>query len=81
MITTPHNVKEYRSQLKKALKNEFLGTTLDNFATSYRISRAKAFEGINLEGLIQRSLKEKMPLFPALKISLLSLNPGRKLRE
>ncbi len=67
MITTPHNVKEYRSQLKKALKNEFLGITLDNFAASYRISRAKAFEGINLEELIQDIAKGKDDSIPCLE--------------
>ncbi len=67
MITTPHNVKEYRSQLKKALKNEFLGITLDNFATSYRISRAKAFEGINLEDLIHEIAEGKDASIPYLE--------------
>jgi iron-sulfur cluster protein len=67
MITTPHNVKEYRRLLKKALKNEFLGTTLDNFAMAYRTSRAKAFEGINLEELIQDIAKGKDSSIPWLE--------------
>jgi iron-sulfur cluster protein len=67
MITTPQNIKEYRGQLKKALKNEFLGITLDNFAASYRISRAKAFEGINLEELIQDIAKGKDDSIPCLE--------------
>lgn len=67
MISTPHNVKEYRNQLKKALKNEFLGTTLDNFSTAFRISRAKAFEGIDLEGLIQQIAQGKDTSIPYLE--------------
>ncbi len=67
MITTPHSVKEYRGQLKKALENEFLGTTLDNFATAYKTSRAKAFEGIDLEGLIQEIAAGKDASIPCLE--------------
>ncbi|MFO8084641.1 MAG: hypothetical protein R6U27_10025, partial [Desulfobacterales bacterium] len=66
MIITPCSVKEYRSRLKEALKNEFLGTTLDNFAAAYRISRAKAFEGINLEDLIHEIAKGKDTSIPCL---------------
>ena len=43
MITTPQTLKEYRAQLKQVLKNQFLGTTLNNFAVAYRTSRANAF--------------------------------------
>ena len=67
MITTPHNVKEYRGQLKKALKNEFLGITLDNFATTYKASRAKAFEGTDLENLIQEIAQGKDASIPYLE--------------
>ncbi|MDY0040137.1 MAG: lactate utilization protein B, partial [Desulforhabdus sp.] len=67
MITTPHDVKEYRGRLKKALKIEFLGTTLDNFATAYRTSRANAFEGIDLEGLIQQIAAAKDASIPYLE--------------
>jgi iron-sulfur cluster protein len=52
MIRTPHNLKEYKINLKRALQNQFLGTTLDNFATAFPSSRAKAFEGMDLEGMI-----------------------------
>lgn len=67
MISTPHDVKEYRGHLKKALKNTFLGTTLDNFATAYRASRAKAFEGMDLEGLIQEIAEGKDASIPFLE--------------
>ncbi|MFP5213187.1 MAG: L-lactate dehydrogenase (quinone) large subunit LdhH [Acidobacteriota bacterium] len=50
-MDTAKDKKEYRSRLKRALKNQFLGTTLDNFASSYKASRAKAFEGMDLDGL------------------------------
>ncbi len=52
MITTPSDIKIYRKDLKRALQNQFLGTTLDNFATAFKASRTKAFEGINLDTLI-----------------------------
>lgn len=52
MIRTPHDLKTYRKDLKRALRNNFLGTTLDNFATSFRASRAGVFEGIDFEDLV-----------------------------
>ncbi|NLI80471.1 MAG: LUD domain-containing protein [Deltaproteobacteria bacterium] len=52
MITTPSDVREYRRDLKRALRNQFLGNTLETFASAFRISRARAFEGIDLPGLI-----------------------------
>jgi len=51
MIKTPHDVKTYRRDLKNALRNNFLGATLDNFATAYRTSRATAFSGIDFDAL------------------------------
>jgi iron-sulfur cluster protein len=51
MIKTAHDVTTYRKDLKKALRNKFLGTTLDNFATGYRTSRAAAFSGIDFDAL------------------------------
>jgi iron-sulfur cluster protein len=52
MITTPSDHKTYNKDLKRALQNQFLGATLDNFATAFKASRAKAFEGIDLDMLI-----------------------------
>ncbi len=51
MIKTPHDLKTYRKGLKNALRDNFLAATLDNFATSYRTSRASAFAGIDFEAL------------------------------
>ncbi|MGA2735657.1 MAG: L-lactate dehydrogenase (quinone) large subunit LdhH [Syntrophobacteraceae bacterium] len=53
MIKTAHDVITYRKELKKALRNNFLGATLDNFATGYRTSRANAFSGIDFDALAQ----------------------------
>jgi len=53
MIRTPHTIKEYRTALKRALQDEFLGRTLDNFAAAYRTSRANAFQGMDIEALIE----------------------------
>ncbi|SFN09298.1 L-lactate dehydrogenase (quinone) large subunit LdhH [Thermodesulforhabdus norvegica] len=51
MERSPRSIKKYRSDLAKALENEYLRTTLDNFALSYREARGRAFEGIDFEGL------------------------------
>ncbi len=51
MIKTPHDLKSYKKDLKKALKNDFLGTTLDSFATQYPPARANAFAGIDFDAL------------------------------
>lgn len=67
MITTPHTIKEYRSRLKTALNNRFLGTTLDNFAAAFKTSRLKAFEGMDLEGLIGSIAEGKDAAIPHLE--------------
>lgn len=67
MIETPSSVKEYRKTLKKALKNQFLGTTLDNFATSFRTSRANAFAGMDLDRLIGEIAAGKDAAIPHLE--------------
>ncbi|MEJ5300612.1 MAG: L-lactate dehydrogenase (quinone) large subunit LdhH [Thermodesulforhabdaceae bacterium] len=51
MHGAPASIKEYHLRLKKALKNEYLRKTLDNFAVSYREARERAFEGIDFEKL------------------------------
>ncbi|MFZ0927065.1 MAG: L-lactate dehydrogenase (quinone) large subunit LdhH [Syntrophobacteraceae bacterium] len=69
MIKTPHDVKTYRKGLKNALRNSFLATTLDNFATSYRTSRAAAFAGIDFEALageIAAGKDQSIPHLPEL---------------
>ena len=74
MIHTAQNMKSYKEQLKEALANRFLRTTLGNFGTAYRESRAKAFEGIDFEELRQaiaagkdQSLPRLMDLFATFK--------------
>lgn len=66
MITTPSDHKTYRNDLRRALRNQFLGATLDNFATAYRASRAKAFEGIDLDALIEEIAEGKDASIPRL---------------
>lgn len=51
MIRTTGDSKTYRKELRAALGNRFLRKTLDTFAVSYRESRAKAFQGMDLEAL------------------------------
>jgi len=67
MINTAHNLKEYKVRLHRALQNKFLGTTLDNFASAYRASRAKAFEDIDLEKLIGEIAQGKDAAIPQLE--------------
>jgi iron-sulfur cluster protein len=51
MIKTAQDMKTYRDRIRAALGNRFLRKALDNFASAYRVSRAKAFEGIDLDTL------------------------------
>ncbi len=51
MIQTAKDMKTYRKKIKAALKNRFLRKALDNFASAYKVSRTKAFEGIDLPAL------------------------------
>ena len=67
MIQTAQNLKEYRLRLRRALRNQFLATTLDNFATAYPLSRAKAFEGMDLQGLIEDIARGKDAAIPHLE--------------
>jgi iron-sulfur cluster protein len=53
--------------LKRALGNQFLGATLDTFASSYKVSRAKAFEGIHLDSLIAEIAAGKDASIPHLE--------------
>ena len=47
------DLKEYRGEMQGALDNEFLRTAMDNFAVAYRASRAKAFAGMDVDGLVR----------------------------
>ncbi|MFZ3046740.1 MAG: LUD domain-containing protein, partial [Desulfatirhabdiaceae bacterium] len=66
MIETPHTIKGYHDQIDKALKNRFLGTALGNFATAYKDSRTKAFEGLDLDRLRQELAQAKDQALPRL---------------
>ncbi|CCH50391.1 L-lactate dehydrogenase (quinone) large subunit LdhH [Pseudodesulfovibrio piezophilus] len=46
------DLKEYRGELRESLDNDFLRTTLDNFAVAYRAGRANAFKDMDVKGLI-----------------------------
>ncbi len=67
MIDTPHTVRKYKAQLRQALENKFLGQTLDNFASAYKTSRANAFAGMDLEGMIREIAKGKDAAIPYLE--------------
>ncbi len=67
MITTPSDLKTYKNDLKRALQNQFLGATLDNFATAFKASRTKAFEGIDLDTLIAEIAQGKDEAIPYLE--------------
>jgi iron-sulfur cluster protein len=64
MIKTPHDLKAYKKDLKGALRNNFLGTTLDNFATSFKTGRANAFAGIDFDALVEDIAKGKDEAIP-----------------
>ena len=51
MIDTAQNLKEYKTRLKKALRNQFVRNTLGTFASAYKEARGRVFEGMDLPGL------------------------------
>ncbi|MFW5734523.1 MAG: L-lactate dehydrogenase (quinone) large subunit LdhH [Oceanidesulfovibrio sp.] len=46
------NLGEYKDHVREALDNEFQRQAIDKFAQAYPVGRAKAFEGMDVEGLI-----------------------------
>ncbi len=66
MIETPHTIQGYHDQIHKALQNRFLGTALGNFAMAYKGSRARAFEGLDLDRLRQEMARAKDQSLPRL---------------
>ncbi|TVM17681.1 (Fe-S)-binding protein [Oceanidesulfovibrio indonesiensis] len=46
------NLGEYKEHVREALDNEFQRQAIDRFAQAYPVGRAKAFEGMDVEGLI-----------------------------
>lgn len=67
MITTPSDPEVYAKHLRKAIRNQFLGATLDQFASAYKASRAKAFEGIDLDTLTTEIAAVKDAAIPCLE--------------
>jgi iron-sulfur cluster protein len=51
MIDTAQDLKEYKKRLKNALHNDFLRQTLKNFYEAYPAGRARALEGLDVQGL------------------------------
>ncbi len=51
--------KEFRASIVKALEDPILGGALGRFSEAYRVSRAKAFEGIDFEALRTRIAERK----------------------
>lgn len=51
MIQTARDMKTYKDRIRAALGNRFLRKALDNFASAYKVSRVKAFDGIDLDTL------------------------------
>ncbi|WP_018123847.1 L-lactate dehydrogenase (quinone) large subunit LdhH [Desulfovibrio oxyclinae] len=47
------DLKEYREDMQEALENEFLRTTLDNFAIAYKAGRANAFKDFDVDQLVE----------------------------
>lgn len=66
-MTNSRSLPEYRRQLKEALKNPFLGATLDTFAVAFRVSRLKAFEGIDLDEIVSGIAAGKDAAIPHLE--------------
>jgi L-lactate utilization protein LutB len=50
---TEESLSAYKDRLDTALGDTFLRKAMDNFAVAYRTSRANAFAGMDLDGLIQ----------------------------
>ncbi|HWR02915.1 MAG TPA: LUD domain-containing protein [Humidesulfovibrio sp.] len=46
------DLKQYKGELTGALHNDFLRQAMDKFAVAYRASRANAFAGMDVDGLI-----------------------------
>jgi iron-sulfur cluster protein len=67
MIQTAQDMKTYKAKIKTALENRFLRQALDNFASAYKVSRDKAFDGIDLETLKQQIAESKDQALPQLE--------------
>jgi len=66
MIETAQDVKSYKKKIRESLENKFLRTTLDNFGSAYKVSRAKAFEGFDFEEIRHNIATAKESALPQL---------------
>jgi iron-sulfur cluster protein len=66
MISTPSDPKEYRRQLKAVLNNRFLSRTLAHFSSSYKESRAQAFQDYDFAALANAVAEDKDASLPRL---------------
>ncbi|MFW5730662.1 MAG: LUD domain-containing protein, partial [Desulfonatronovibrionaceae bacterium] len=53
------NLKDYQSEIEKALQNDFQRRTLDTFAVAYRTGRANAFAGMDIPALVKEIARSK----------------------
>ncbi len=67
MIQTAQDMKTYKKQLQESLGNSFLRTSLDNFGSSYKASRAKAFENLDFEDMRNGIAESKDAALPRLE--------------
>lgn len=67
MIQTAQDMKSYKDRIRTALGNQFLRKALDNFASAYKVSRAKAFEEIDLDALKDQIAEGKDQALPQLE--------------
>jgi iron-sulfur cluster protein len=51
-MQTARNLRAYKKDVRGALDNTFLREAMDKFAVAYRTSRANAFRGMDVEGLV-----------------------------
>ncbi|MEJ2657327.1 MAG: LUD domain-containing protein [Desulfobacterales bacterium] len=52
-MQTARDLKAYRREVAKALANDFQRRAMDNFAVAYRTSRADAFDGLDVNSLVE----------------------------
>lgn len=70
MIQTAQDMKTYKKQLRESLGNRFLRASLDNFGSSYKESRAKAFENLDFEDIRSGIAEAKDAALPRLEALL-----------
>ena len=66
-MQTAKDLPEYRHEVKQSLDKDFQRKALDTFAKAYRQSRANAFSGMDLQGLIDEISQAKDEALPHLE--------------